>query len=160
MTFVVRKGGQFEVRESRATPDGPRATTLATFRVLDDATLRRARARAERPFDPDAVRRRARAVGAPTAAPDVVLAARGLLVELDRGATVPVALRRQLLGRLEPPPTAADPDIGDGLEDALAWVGATDDDRGRALRDLLALTDRLPARRPAALRFPRVDSGG
>ena len=161
MAFVVRKGDQFEVRESRATPDGPRATTLATFRVLDDTVLRKARARAERPFDPVAVRTRARSLGAPTAPPDIVLAARRLLVELDRGASVPTALYDRLAARLVPrAPVAGPSGLGDGLEDALAWVGATDDDRGRALRDLLSLTDHLPVRRPAPLRFPVIDSGG
>ena len=161
MAFVVRKGGQYEVRESRATPDGPRATTLATFRVLDDAVLRKARGRAERPFDPDAVRRRARALGAPAARPDIVLAARGLLVALDRGASVPTALHEQLAARLVPTAPLTDPSgLGDGLPDALEWVGATDEDRGRTVRDLLALTDSLPVRRQGPLRFPVVDSGG
>lgn len=162
MAFVVRKDGQFEVRESRATPAGPRATTLATFRVLDDGVLRRARARAERPFDDGAVRRRARAAGAPVAAAAVVLAARGLLVELDGGATVPPALRAELLERLGPVArrAGARERIGDALDDALPWVGATDDERGRALRDLLALTDSLPTSRPLALRFPRIESRG
>jgi hypothetical protein len=161
MAFVVRKGEQFEVRESRATPAGPRATTLATFRVLDDGVLRRARARAERPFDDIALRRRARALGAPVAAADVVLAARGLLVELDRGAPVPPALRAELLERLGAG-VAADVEegLGDGLDDALGWVGVPDDERGRALRDLLALTDSLPASRPSPLHFPRIESSG
>ena len=161
MAFVVRKAGQYEVRESRVTPAGPRATTLATFRVLDDGVLRRARAKAERPFDDDAVRRRARAAGAPVAAADVVLAARGLLVELDRGTPVPPALRAELLERLG---AAAVPDLedglGDGLDDALDWVGVTDEERGRAVRDLLALTDSLPVSRLSPLRFPRIESSG
>lgn len=159
MAFVVRKAGQYEVRESRATPAGPRATTLVTFRVLDDGVLRRARARAERPFDDGAVRRRARALGAPVAAADVVLAARSLLVELDGGATVPPALHAQLIERLGSTRAPAG-DVGDALDDALPWVGATDDQRGRAVRDLLDLTDSLPASRPSPLRFPRIESGG
>lgn len=161
MAFVVRKAGQYEVRESRTTPAGPRATTLVTFRVLDDGVLRQARARAERPFDELAVRRRARTVGAPVAAADVVLAARGLLVELDRGASVPPALRAELLERLG---AAVAPDLadglGDGLDDALGWVGATDEARGWTVRDLLALTDSLPVSRPSPLRFPRIESSG
>lgn len=159
MAFVVRKAGQYEVRESRATPAGPRATTLVTFRVLDDGVLRRARARAERPFDDGAVRRRARALGAPVAAADVVLAARSLLVELDGGATVPPALHAQLIERLGSTRAPAG-DVGDALDDALPWVGATDDQRGRAVRDLLALTDSLPVSRPSPLRFPRIESSG
>lgn len=159
MAFVVRKAGQYEVRESRATPAGPRATTLVTFRVLDDGVLRRARARAERPFDDGAVRRRARALGAPVAAADVVLAARSLLVELDGGATVPPALHAQLIERLGSTRAPAG-DVGDALDDALPWVGATDEQRGRAVRDLLALTDSLPVSRPSPLRFPRIESSG
>lgn len=161
MAFVVRKAAQFEVRESRATPAGPRATTLVTFRVLDDGVLRRARARAQRPFDEGAVRRRARAIGAPVAAPDVVLAARGLLVELDRGAPVPPALRAELLERLGAGGApAVEEGLGDGLADALPWVGVPADERGRAVRDLLALTDSLPAPPPTALLFPRMESRG
>jgi hypothetical protein len=161
MAFVVGRAGQYEVRESRATPAGPRATTLATFRVLDDGVLRRARARAERAFDDDAVRRRARALGAPVAAADVVLAARGLLVELDRGASVPPALRAELLERLGAGDVPeVEEGLGDGLDDALPWVAVSDGERGRALRDVLALTDSLPAPRPSALRFPRVESSG
>lgn len=161
MAFVVRKAGQYEVRESRVTPAGPRATTLATFRVLDEGVLRRAQARAERPFDAGAVRRRARSLGAPVAAADVVLAARGLLAELDRGASVPPALRAELLERLGAGGALeVEAGLGDGLDDALPWVGVSDDDRGRALRDLLALTDSLPAPRPSPLRFPRIEARG
>ena len=52
MAFVVeRPGGRFEVRESRATPRGPRARTLATFATLDDAVVAHVIERAEVPVD-------------------------------------------------------------------------------------------------------------
>jgi hypothetical protein len=161
MAFVVRRGDQYEVRESRATPEGPRARSLATFRVLDDEVLRRAAARAERPFDATAVRRRAREIGAPEAPAGVVLAARQLLVELDRGAQPPIALRARLRKRLASAPRASLHGIGDAVDDALPWVGATDAARGVALHELLALTDRLPAPRSGArLEFPPLAGRG
>ena len=66
MAYVVaRRNGRFEVRESIHTPEGPRARTLAGFRVLDDEILERASGRATRPFDRRAVIASARRVGAP-----------------------------------------------------------------------------------------------
>lgn len=66
MAYVVaRRNGRFEVRESIHTPDGPRARTLAGFRVLDDEVLVRASGRATRPFDRKAVIASARRIGAP-----------------------------------------------------------------------------------------------
>lgn len=158
MAFVVRKAQHLEIRESRSTSAGPRATTLATFRVLDDEVLRRAAARAEHAFDGEALRRRARALGAEVAPPDVVLAARQLLVELDRGREPPAALRSRLVHRLGGHAPAGDERVGDALDDAVPWVMATDAERGAALHDLLALTDRLPPPKRSPLRFrrPRV----
>lgn len=66
MTYVVaRRNGRFEVRESLHTPAGPRARTLAGFRVLDDDVLDKASGRAARPFDTKAVVASARQAGAP-----------------------------------------------------------------------------------------------
>ena len=57
MAYVVaRPKGRFEIRESVHTPKGPRARSLANFAVLSDEVLERARSRARRPFDVEAVR--------------------------------------------------------------------------------------------------------
>lgn len=57
MAYVVaRPKGRFEIRESVHTPNGPRARSLANFATLTDDVLKRARRRASRPFDADAVR--------------------------------------------------------------------------------------------------------
>ncbi len=57
MAYVVaRPRGRFEIRESVHTPKGPRARSLANFAHLDDEVLDRARRRASRPFDTEAVR--------------------------------------------------------------------------------------------------------
>lgn len=66
MAFVVaRPNGRFEIRESEHTPRGPRARTLAGFRVLSDAVLDAAARRASRPFDVQAVLRSSQKAGAP-----------------------------------------------------------------------------------------------
>lgn len=66
MAYVVaRRNGRFEVRESLHTSQGPRARTLAGFRVLDEEVIERASGRATRPFDRQAVIDSARRIGAP-----------------------------------------------------------------------------------------------
>lgn len=66
MAYVVpRRNGRFEVRESVHTPRGPRARTLAGFRVLTDEVLLAAKRRATRQFDSEAVLSSAERVGAP-----------------------------------------------------------------------------------------------
>jgi hypothetical protein len=64
---VVRPNGGYEVRESLHTPKGPRARTLAGFRVLTDEVLAMAARRATRPFDAGAVIASGRRAGAPRA---------------------------------------------------------------------------------------------
>jgi hypothetical protein len=160
MAFVVKRKHGFELRTTRMTDAGPRATTLATFRVLDDEVLRRARERSTDVIDALDVRRRARLVGAPVAPPDVVLASRSLLVQLDRGHRPPPALAQRLTQVLATSPPSAPPGVGDALDDALPWIDTSDAERGAALVDLLALTDRLPAPRATPLRFPHLDSRG
>lgn len=154
MAFVVKRpSGQWEIRESVWTPAGPRARTLATFTVLSDEALDRASARATNPFDGDQVRAAAWRSGAPVAESAADRAARALLAEAAAGHLPAPALRRVLVDRLTdgglPPELAS----GDG---AAEWAGASLDQRGRALWDLLELTDRLPVRRRGALRFPRL----
>ena len=158
MAYVVRRTrrGQprYEIRESELTDRGPRARSLASFRVLDDATLAKARARALRPFDPVAVRASARRVGAPIAvAEPAELHARALLTEIVNGnapgPALAALLRRELTPAYEP---------SDGVEAMALWIAATATDRGIALRDLLDLGDKFPARPKPPLAFPRIRS--
>jgi hypothetical protein len=156
MAFLVaRRGGRFEIRESLATPAGPRARTLASFRVLTADVLADAAARARRPFDPTKIRARARQLRAPERADGASVTARRLVAELRRGERPPPALINELR-RVLP---RVDHEIPDTLEGALAWVGVDDATRGRALRDVLDLASRVPQRRrPSKITFPRIAS--
>jgi hypothetical protein len=157
MAFVVaRRDGRFEIRESVSTPAGPRARTLAGFRVLSDDVLAEAEARATRPFDRTTVRARAHALHVPQATHAAAATARSLLAQLRSGETLPPALVSELR-RVLPARTGA---IPDSLDDALEWAGVDDDARGRAARDLLRLSSRFPQRASAGeTEFPRIASG-
>lgn len=161
MAFVIRRGdGRFEVRESRATPRGPRARTLVTFHAIDDEVLDRAERRAHGPFARDAIRRRATELGAPAGGSPAQSAGRRLLTELGRGRRPSPAVTRLLTRGLDRAgPGAGLEQTADSLAGALGWIDATPDARGRALRDLLLLADRLPSHRRSRLpRFPRIAS--
>jgi len=68
MAYVVaRPKGRFEIRESIHTPAGPRARSLAGFDVLTDEVLAKAKRRAQRPFDAEAVLASGGRAGAPAA---------------------------------------------------------------------------------------------
>jgi hypothetical protein len=83
MAYVVaRPRGRFEIRESVHTPLGPRARSLANFARFSDQVLERARKRATRPFDAEAVRAAVRRLTETDDAPSV----RGAS---DVAATVP-----------------------------------------------------------------------
>ena len=157
MAYVARRPkGRFEIRESVHTPKGPRSRSLATFTVLDDDVLGRAAAASTSPLVADEVRASARRAGAtiaPSAANDY---GRRLLRELRAGHRPSPGLRRLLLDALREE-RAPRLDAGDSIAD---WVGASADERGEALRDLLALTDQLPQPRGrrTALTYPRLDS--
>jgi len=151
MAFVVRRpGGRFEIRESVVTPNGPRARSLATFRVLDGDVLERAARAATQPFDPESVLGSARRSGAPVAGSAADRLARQLLAEIGRGHRPASGLRRLLLRNLSDDRSFADVEMDD------EWLDASDEQRGRVLRDLLDLTDSLPADRRGPLRFPRL----
>lgn len=152
MTYVVaRPDRRFEIRESAATPAGPRARTLATFRVLSERVLDHAASRARRPFDRDRVLARAAALGAPRLDPSTGLAARALLVGMGRGATPPPAL----VGPLRTALAGVPAETPDSIQPALEWIGVSEARRGAALRDLLRLADRIPTgKRGRALAFP------
>lgn len=140
MAFVVQKGERYEIRESRLTDRGPRATTLATFKVLSDEVLRKAEARSRTgTFSAEAVRARAIELGAPVAPPAAQAAALALLAELGRGRRPAPGVEALLRSGLDSPGRWVP-----GLPDVVLWIGASDEDRGLALRDLLDLTDRLP----------------
>jgi len=162
MAYVVaRRSGSWEIRESRATPSGPRARTLATFRALTPEVLEHARTRSTGALDAQELRRAALRVGAPVSAGAADRAAGELLAELGAGRGPRPALRRLLMDALQDDGSASAPGhrASDSARAAAAWVTATPQRRGETLWDLLLLTDRLPpARAGASRRFPRIQS--
>lgn len=156
MAFVVvRRDGRFEIRESVATPGGPRARTLATFRELTDTVLDHAEQRATRPFDRQVVESRAYAVGADRDGRATARLAHHLLEDLHSGRSLPPALAGALARELAGVTTS----LPDSLLPLADWLGATARERGSALKDLLRLTDRFPATpRPRGRTFPRIAS--
>jgi hypothetical protein len=159
MAYVVpRKGGMFELRESHATPAGPRSRTLASFSELTAEAIERAQARATRTLDVNALRQAARRAGAPVAAADSDRAAAELLGELANGRAPRPPLRRLLRSMLgDDTPEARG--ATDNARAAAAWLSASPARRGKALEDLLLLADSLPQRRrESKMRFPRIES--
>jgi hypothetical protein len=162
MAYLVRRSPtRVEIRESRATPRGPRSRVLASFAdALSRDVLDRAAARASRPFDRDALVRRARTLGIPVVERSREPEARALLARLRRrdplDPVLAAALRRALARLPEAP-------IPEPLAEVSEWVGASAAERGAALRDLLDLYGRIAAsrpspRRPEQARFPRFSS--
>jgi hypothetical protein len=158
MAFVVStRKGRFEVRESRSTPEGPRSRTLVSFRELTDELIEKAQGKAEKPIDAEKLRRGARRAGAPVVGPPIDRAARELISELGKGRKLDPTLRHllsKLLLREEANDTNRLPSDS-GLSVA-AWIGATPEQRGRALVDLLLLADAIPSegRKKKPLSFP------
>ena len=149
MAFVVRsKGRRYEIRESAVTPAGPRSRTLASFARLDDQVLASARSRATTPIDVMALRRASRRLGAPVADAPSDEATRRLIGELAAGRRPTPALEVLLRQVLDPG--------HESTGEMAAWVDADDEQRGRALIDLLELADRLPAPRHRPLAAPRL----
>jgi hypothetical protein len=157
MAFVAaRNNGSWEIRESHVTSVGPRSRTLATFTTLTPEVLERARARARGQFDPEGLRQAARRAGAPVAPPDSDRASAELIAELQAGRRPRPMLARILLGALQ---TGVGTPSSDNARAAAAWIGATPQQRGHALRELLLLADSLPRRhRSKRARFPRIES--
>ncbi len=159
MAYVVeRPGGRYEIRESSATPKGPRSRTLASFRVLTDEVLDHAESRSAGAFDRERIWRRAGELGAPRRRVSVTSRlARDLIAHVRRGDRPSPVLASALkaeLGRTRR-------EVPDSVEPMLDWLDAGPERRGRALRDLLRLAGRIPrrrrARRPA---FPRIVTPG
>lgn len=148
MAYVVRRpNGAWEIRESVATPKGPRSRTLASFRRLGPGVVDKAVRRASRPTSADEVQAALEEAGAVASVADE--AARALLAEVAAGRPPSPGLRRLVVGMLGDPPTHDLPGEGAG-----EWLAATEQQRGAAVRDLMRLTDRLPHRPPGPLAFP------
>ena len=156
--LYARKSGRVEIREAHSTPRGPRSRTLASFRgALTEDHLDRAESASTRPFDREAIRLRATELGVPVARSSADADARALVARLRSGARIdPVlagVLREQLDDRASAP-------VPDELADVIEWIGASDHERGRTLRDVLRLYDTIARsrdalREPEAARFPR-----
>jgi hypothetical protein len=153
MAFVVStKKGNFEIRESRSTPSGPRSRTLVSFKELTDETIEKARARAAKPPTADDLHEAALRAGAPVAAPPIDRAARELIGRLAKGERPDPMLRRLLLDALanedrSDRPTDPTATVSDSARSVSEWVGTSPAERGAALEDLLLLADALPLRR-------------
>jgi hypothetical protein len=155
MAYVVKRpGGRFELRESANTPRGPRSRTLASFRELTPEVVQRALERAQVPASAEELRAAARRAGAPVPLERADAAAAALLSELDRGRQPSRRLARALASALDG--RGREREATDDERAAAAWLAATPAERGDTLRQLLLLTDSLPARREGDLRFPRV----
>lgn len=156
--LYIRKNGRVEIREARSTPRGPRSRTLASFRgPLTEEHLDRAESASSRPFDREAIRRRATELGVRSLRSTADSDARALVARLRSGARIDPVLAGVLRGQLEGCTVAPVPD---DLADVIDWLGASDAERGRALRDVLRLYDviarsRDAVREPEAAPFPR-----
>jgi hypothetical protein len=155
MAYVVaRRGGSWEIRESRSTRAGPRSRTLATFRTLTAEVVETARARSSRPLEARELRRAALRAGAPVALSASDRAARDLLAALTTADSPRPVLRRAVVAALG----GEGAELSDNAQAAARWVTATPRQRADTLRDLLLLADRLPSPRRRSRRFPRVES--
>jgi hypothetical protein len=148
---VRRPGNRWELRESTLTPSGPRSRTLATFRELDDQTIRHATARSP-DIDPQTLRTLCRRAGAPVALPRPDSAAAQLLAALAHDEHPRNSIGRILAAELG----ATNAPASDSERAAARWLTATPAERGQTLRDLLLLADRLPTRKPKQLAYPRL----
>lgn len=152
-SLVPRAGDRYDLRETLATPAGPRSRTLATFRApLTPEVLDRAARRALRPFDRAAIVARAAALGVAVSERREDRPARALLAQLRRGEpidpTLATILREQLAAL---PAPAASPRFADVAE----WVGASGEQRGAAIRDLVRVADRVVRSRAAVRTRPK-----
>ena len=155
MASIVRGRGRiWEIRESVRTHRGPRSRTLATFRQLDEGAIDLALSRASVQLTAEDLVANANRAGAPVGMSAADEAAATLIRELSYGRKPRYALRRLLQASFDEP-LGGTGDVGSAVE----WVGATLEQRGDALKDLLLLTDSMPIKRRGRLRFPRLTSG-
>lgn len=158
--LVLRKGGRVEVREAHNTAKGPRSRTLASFKgPLTSRDLDRAEAAATRPLDRGRLVARAKQLGIPIEASSAGAAARRLLSRLRKADQLDPVIVTLLRAQLAEHPAATLPDE---LDDVVEWLGASDHERGRALRDVLRLYDTIarsrdPVREAAQERYPRFE---
>jgi hypothetical protein len=156
--LYVRKSGRVEIREAHSTPRGPRSRTLASFKgALTEEHLERAESAATRPFDRAAILLRAAELGIPIVRANANSDARNLLARLRSGARIDPVLVGLLHEQLDRRTSAPVPDE---LADVTEWIGASDHERGLALRDVLRLYDTIarsrdPVYEPEVARFPR-----
>lgn len=155
MAYIVRRPRGWELRESVSTKSGPRSRTLASFRTLTPEVVEHARGRATGEVSAAELRAAARRAGARVAGSTADATATTLLRELAHGRRPRAAVHRLLRDALsdpEEPPTDSERAMSE-------WIGATLEQRGATLWDLLLLGDELPKRkRPDRLRFPRIES--
>jgi hypothetical protein len=162
LASIRRQADTYEIRECRSTERGPRQYTLARFKkVLTPEVLDEAAARAQRPFDPQALVAGARARGIAVTPHRSYATARRLLGELRGGRplepSLVALLRRALAGMNERP-------LPPHLTDAAEWLARSEASRGKALRGLLRAASRVarsrgPRRDLPAEPFPRFSSG-
>ena len=147
MAYLVRRSAdRIEIRESRSTLKGPRTRQLTRFAgALTPAVLARAAARARRPFDPDALIRRAQVMGIPVDARAPEREAKALLQRLRRGDSIDPVMAGLILSALEGVATAKVPEH---VAEVAEWIGASPAARGAALRDLLDAFGRITASKP------------
>ena len=150
MFLVRRPGNRWELRKSNLTPSGPRSRTLATFRELDNETIRHATARSP-DVDPQTLKTLCLRAGAPVAPPRPDGAAAELIAALAHGEHPRPSIRRILAAELG----ATNASATDSERAAARWLTATLAERGQTLHDLLLLADRLPTRKSKQLAYPR-----
>ncbi len=162
MASIRKQRNTYEIRECRSTERGPRQYTLAGFKkVLTPEVLDEAAARAQRPFDSQAIMAAARARGIAVTPHRTDATARKLLGELRGGRALEpslVALLRHALAAMEARP------LPPHLADAADWLARSEASRGKALRGLLRAAGRVarsrgPRRDLPAEPFPRFSSG-
>lgn len=159
MAYVVSKpNGTWEVRESRRTPAGPRSRTLATFREFGPEMADQVAERSSTPVDSDDIRSKVVRAGAPVAYPEVEGAAKALLRQMSLGQKPRRALAQLIADSL---PGVDGSTVSHEADRMKFWAGASKNERGEALKDLLGLGDALPpVKRRHAAAFPRIESDG
>ena len=154
MAYVVAKrNGTWEARESVRTGKCPRSRTLASIRELTPEVEVKIRGRSSGTIEIEDLRSKALRAGAPVGTEVDRLAAR-LLRAIEAGERPSHRLRRMLLDEL-----GESPELSHEIERMKMWTGASMEERGEALVDLLGVGDNLPARDfGERVVFPRLRS--